>query len=539
MSLQVQEPWEIPEETKKIGEKLLKKGSLYQLVGDEIFEQYRESDFADLYSKEGKPGISPVILAFVSIFQFVEDYPDREAAEAMRMRIDWKYAMHLPLDYAGFDYSVLCEFRERLLKGKAETRIFDLLVKILKDKGLIKNRGKQRTDSTHVLSKVRTLSRVEMVVETLRLAVSAVMKNEREWGEKTTPPSFEERYGERIVIQHHTKSEWQEIKKQIGADGAWFIQQLETEGAPAELQDLPEVQVLKTVWAQQFHTEEGQIVFTDAMNHYNGFERIQTPHDPEARYSKKRKIEWIGDKVQVTETVDQGYPNLITDIAGTKSNLTDNQELLSIHKRLEERDCLPAQHYTDSGYMSGPNLQQSLEREIDLIGFLPPVITKQHKIPDGITWEQFSIDVKQRRVTCPAGHTVGRATQSGQLLRFYFPKSVCQNCLLHDRCCTGKGGRMIGVNLHFDLLQVVRARQKEERYKKDYHQHRSGVEGTLSAMVRGNGLRVSRYIGQRQRHLQSVLSGCAVNLSRTARWQAGIRPQKPRKVGWGLQKQSF
>jgi len=178
MCLKAQDPWPMPKETAEIGEKILKPGSVYKLVGDEIFAQFRDADFADLYSPEGKPAISPVILAFVTIFQFIEKYPDRQAAEAMRMRIDWKYALHLPLDYQGFDFSVLSEFRDRLIEQDAVQRVFIRMVRIFQTWGLIKERGKQRTDSIAMLTKVRNLSRLELVVETLRLAVGAILEAE-------------------------------------------------------------------------------------------------------------------------------------------------------------------------------------------------------------------------------------------------------------------------------------------------------------------------------------------------------------------------
>ena len=104
-----------PIETATVGAALLNDDSPYRLVGDKLFASLRDSDFADLYSREGKPGISPVILAFVTIFQFMEKLPDRQAPEAVRLRLDWKFALHLPLTYAGFDYSVLSKFQDRLL----------------------------------------------------------------------------------------------------------------------------------------------------------------------------------------------------------------------------------------------------------------------------------------------------------------------------------------------------------------------------------------------------------------------------------------
>jgi transposase len=376
MCLKIHEPWPMPEETRRIGQKLLKANDPYRLIGDHLFEQWREADYADLYSAEGKPGISPVILAFVSVFQFMEKLGDRQAAQALRMRLDWKYGLHLPLEYEGFDFSVLSEFRDRLIDGKAEQCVFEKLVEQIRALGLIKEHGKQRTDSIAMLTKVRRLCRVETVVETLRLAIVALVEADREWSEEILPPSWEEKYGERFVRQRYSEKEWKEYEEKIGEEGQWLLQRLEKGGAPAELQNLPDVQVLKTVWAQQFREEAGKMAYTD-LKKYDGHTQIQSPHDPEARYSRKRHFAWVGDKVQVTETDDEGYPHIITDIVGTSSNRTDWEELPAIQERLATRDCLPAEHYVDAGYMSGPNLECSQKKHIDLIGPFPNFLTPQ------------------------------------------------------------------------------------------------------------------------------------------------------------------
>jgi len=193
MCLKVQEPWAMPEDTGKVGKVILKGDSPYRLIGEKLFERFHEQDYADLYSPEGKPGLSPVILAFVTVFQFMEKLPDRQAAESLRMRMDWKYALRLPLAYEGFDYSVLSEFRDRLLEHEAEGRVFEQLVGEFRAMGLIQERGRQRTDSLAMLMSVRRLSRLELVVETLRLAVGASLKANREWAEQVIPPSWEER----------------------------------------------------------------------------------------------------------------------------------------------------------------------------------------------------------------------------------------------------------------------------------------------------------------------------------------------------------
>lgn len=523
----------MPEDTGRIGKALLGESDPYRLIGDRLFEKWEEEEFADLYASEGKPGYSPVILAFVSVFQFMERLSDRQAAQALRMRLDWKYALHLPLEDVGFNFSVPSEFRDRLMDGQAEKRVFEKLVEQIRAMGLIKERGKQRSDSIAMLVKVRRLGRIEMVVETLRLAVVALVTAQREWCEEIIPPSWEGKYGERFVRQRYSEKEWQEYEANIGNDGEWLLRRLTEGGAPAGLKDLPEVQILKTVWAQQFREETGRMVYKD-LKKYDGHTQIQNPHDPEARYSRKRSFEWLGDKVQLTETEDEGYPHIITDIVATNSNQTDYEELPRIQDRLIERQCKPGEHYVDAGYMSGPNLAHSRDLEIDLIGPLPEVITPQDLLPNGITQAQFRMDPERKIATCPQGHQARNPSLIVNTWCFHFPQKVCAACPFHACCCTGKGGRTVGMNIQYDLVRAARTRQKTETFKKDYHQHRSGVEGSLSALVRGHGMRVSRYIGQKKRNVQAIFTGCAANLKRTARWLSGKRPQVRHTKSWTL-----
>ena len=533
MCLKIQPSWPMPIETEKIGQKLLNENDVYRMIGDRLFAQLNEQEYADLYSAEGKPGISPVLLAFISVFQFMEKLSDRQAINALRMRLDWKYAMHLELGYEGFDFSVLSEFRDRLIAGQAEGRVFEKLVAQIRGLGLIKEHGKQRTDSIAMLSKVRRLSRLENVVETLRLAIVAMVDTEPNWSQGILPPDWEEKYGERFVRQRYSEKEWQEYEEQIGDNGHWLLERLATGSAPVEVQNLPEVQVLKTVWGQQFREEAGKMVYKD-LKTYDGHTQIQSPHDPEARYSRKRHFEWVGDKVQVTETEDAGYPHIITDIAATSSNRTDYEELPAIQERLAQRDCLPAEQYVDAGYMSGPNLDSSQKKQIDLIGPLTPVKTPQDRLLDGITRAHFQIDAENKTVTCPKGEIARNPQSAHNSWRFEFPRSTCMACELHARCCMGKGGRTIAISAYYELTEAAKARQKTEAFKKDYHQHRSGVEGSLSALVRGHGMRVGRYIGQKKRNLQAVFTGCAANLKRTASWLKGERPQIRHQKSWSL-----
>ena len=525
MSFKPKPPRPMPEELVMLGPKLLRPDSPYRLVGEQLYEQFDEGDYVDLYHAEGKPAISPILLSFVTAFQYMEKLPDRAAAEAVRVRLDWKYALHLPLDYEGFNYSVLSEFRERVIEHQAEARLFERLLEQLQDLGLIKRRGRQRTDSLAVLSKVRDLSRLELVVETLRLALRALLAADAVWTRATVPPSWEERYGERCVSEKLNKDTRTALRSEVGPDGQWLLERLQEEATPAVLRQLPEVQTLRTVWRQQFEVVEEQVRFRPP-GPYDGTSQIATPHDPEARYSKKRDQSWVGDKLQVTETDDEGYPHLITDIAMTSSVETDMVALDSIQARLEARDLLPREQLGDAGYISGPNLACSQQRGIDLIGPLPKAQSPQRRVPDGLTQDQFCVDWETNTASCPGGQTSNHGIQHSRGgTQFRFRTATCKACPLHPRCCTGKRGRSITISAHWRLLQAARARQETKAFKAMYRKHRSGVEGCLSALVRAHGIRRKRYIGQAKGHLQALFTGVAANLCRAASWSAGNRPQ--------------
>ena len=180
MSLQ-EDCWQesIPKETARIGQIILKGDNLYRVLGDGVDKILTLEDFAHLYSTDGRDAICPIILSLVTLFQYVENLPDREAASLAAVRLDWKYAMHVPVEWLGFHYSTLSNYRGRLLEHGAERLLFEKILDWIVSEGFLKKQGKQRTDSTHVLGKVAVLSRLEMLWETLRVALRTLEKRHR------------------------------------------------------------------------------------------------------------------------------------------------------------------------------------------------------------------------------------------------------------------------------------------------------------------------------------------------------------------------
>ncbi len=198
MSLKPQAIGPVPEETARIARAAYPKGTLYLQLRDALGTIYEDEQSADLFPQRGQPAEAPWRLALVCVLQFLEGLSDRQAADAVRGRLDWKYLLGLELSDSGFDHTVLVEFRQRLLSGKRDLLLFDLLLTRLREGGYLKVRGRQRSDSTHVLAKIRSLNRVEGVGETFRAALNSLAVAAPQWLKGQMQEDWVDRYEHRI-----------------------------------------------------------------------------------------------------------------------------------------------------------------------------------------------------------------------------------------------------------------------------------------------------------------------------------------------------
>src|SRR3954452_17914744 len=258
MSLRLPQPVPpVPDDTARIARAAFPRGNPYLLLRDCLGPVFDDAGFADLYPRRGQPAYTPWRLALVRLLQFREALSDRQAAEAVRARIDWKYLLAVELADAGFDHTVLCEFRGRLLGGDAAERLLARMLDVARDAGLLKARGRQRTDSTHVLAAVRDLHRIELLAETLRAALYAIAGVAPAWLRALTPPEWHERYDRRIedVRLPKTEPKRDAYVAQVGADGFLLLNAIDTAAAPPATTTLPAVAVLRRVWARHFERD--------------------------------------------------------------------------------------------------------------------------------------------------------------------------------------------------------------------------------------------------------------------------------------------
>jgi transposase len=255
----------IPEETARVARAAFPAGNVYMRIRDELGALFDDELFTVVYASEGQPALHPWQLALVRVMQFAENLSDRQAADAVRARIDWKYALGLELSDAGFHYSVLSEFRTRLVAGSLEQvlldRLLDRLLERCRERGWLKARGRQRTDSTHVVGAVRALNQLELVGETLRATLNVLATVAPEWLKDQVPPDWYERYGERIEDYRlpQEKPEREALSQHIGDDGYYLLACVEQAAQQGMdwLEQLPAIQTLEQTWTQQYRMSSG------------------------------------------------------------------------------------------------------------------------------------------------------------------------------------------------------------------------------------------------------------------------------------------
>src|SRR5215475_3388269 len=248
MTLRPQSLPPVPEVTVATVQAAVPKGNPYVALRAEFGTLYDDQLFADLYPPSGRPvEVAPWRLALVMVMQYIEGLTDRQAADAVRRCMDWKYALSLDLTDPGFDFTLLHDFRHRILAHEAGQRFLDTFLAACKARGWIKARGTQRTDSTHVLAAIRTLHRLERVLETRRAALNQLSAAHAAWVQRHVPVAWYERYGPRAEAMRLPKeaSKRDALAVQVGAEGYALLESLFGNEDARHLRQLPRLEMLR------------------------------------------------------------------------------------------------------------------------------------------------------------------------------------------------------------------------------------------------------------------------------------------------------
>lgn len=532
MSLKPEPIGPIPAETERVARAAFPRGNRAMQMRDRLGEIYDDTRFANLFAARGRPAEAPWRLAVVTVLQFAEGLPDRQAADAVRGRIDWKYLLGLPLEDPGFNFSVLSEFRSRLVAGNAEHLLLDALLDTCKAHGLLRARGRQRTDSTHVLGSLRTLNRLEQVAETVRAALEAVAEAHPAWLQAHAPAEWFVRYQRRIEDYRLPQGQQAraDLARQVGEDGMALLSAVFAPDAPPSLRTLAAIEILRSTWIQRYLVWEGEVRLREPQDQPPASDQIVSPYETDARYATKRALSWVGYKSHLTETCDDDLPHLLTQVETTIAPAADVEQLGAIQKHLATTDLLPTEHLVDTGYIRTSNLVASQrDHQIDLIGPIYEDRAWQAKADDGFALAQFRIDWQTQVVTCPQGHHSVRweslqDARHPDLIHVGFARADCSACPVRLRCTRSKTqSRTLTLRPRAEHDALLRRRQGQTtaEFRALYGQ-RAGIEGTISQGVRIFELRQARYRGLAKTHLQHVATAVAINLDRLDHWFTGL-----------------
>ncbi|MCA1671395.1 MAG: transposase [Actinobacteria bacterium] len=528
-------------------------------VRDRLGEVFPDAEFAPGFGVRGRPGWSPGRLALVTVLQMAENLTDRQAAEAVRDKISWKYALGLGLDDEGFDASVLCEFRTRVVEHGLEARVLDLLLEALAGEGLVGAGGKARTDSTHVICAVRDLNRLELAGESVRAGVEALAAVAPDWLPTVIDiAGWGRRYGARVDTWRlpTSKTKRAELVAAYGTDAVALLRAVHDAGAPPWARELPAIEALRRVLVQNY------LITTDASGREvirareadtdglpPGRARLSSPYDLDARWAAKGEdLYWNGYKVHLTETCEDPdpepdtpggdgsggdgsggagsggeRPNIIIGVATTDATVPDVAMTDPIHAGPAARGLLPAEHFVDSGYPSAALVLDSLRRwGVTLVSPLLADTSRQARAGAGYDRAGFTIDFDTERATCPQGQSStwwNRVTQRGtDAIVIKFAAQTCRGCPMREQCTRSispKFGRQLTVpprEVHH-AQRAARATQDTPDWQARYAV-RAGVEGTIRQAVAVTGTRRARYRGLPKTRLEHVFSAVALNLIR-------------------------
>jgi hypothetical protein len=495
----------------------------YKLFATKIWPLLAQSreELAECYRLDnGRPGVEPVVLLGVLIFQFLERVPDRQAAELLKYHLGWKLALNLDLSFKGIHHTTLSYFRERLLAHEKSDIAMRIISEGLQAAGLIKKRDKQRLDSTHIVGAVARLSALDCVRETLALTLEEL---NRKLSIEERPEFWDliwERYVENKLDYKSSEETLQAKRRQAGADCWRLLQWLEP--CATEIRQGKQVALLREVFGQQFVVEpSGEL--EPVKVHATGV--VQNPHDPQAEWSAKgvgkHKKEWVGYKAQVAETLpkEEGQIGFISSVVTQYASESDDPGLAAtLTKQAEVGMERPTEMYTDGAYISARSIEEAKEEGWNLIGPAQPSASRAG-LDKAYRIEAFDVSITQHRAICPQGKTSTQCSEltgqkSGKVTyRFEFGRQ-CRDCPVRNVCVPNtQPHRTIVVGAFHETLQQRRREQQSPEFKLLMKQ-RNGIEGTISELVRGHGLRRARYKGFAKVDLQNQLVAAACNVKR-------------------------
>jgi len=473
----------------------------------------------------GRLAVEPVLMLGVSLLQYLDGLPDRQAVEMLRYHAGWNFALNRQLGDELFHPTTLVHFRQRLIEHEQSALGFKTILDALAEAGLVSRQSRQRLDSTQMFGLVSRMSRLDCVRESLRLALQELEPSVGAEGRPEFWLELWERYVE-SQIDYRASSEVLGRKlAEAGTDTARLLGWARGLSA-GTLTWGPQLRLLERVLGEQFEIRAATVAPKNKVALSS--DRVQNPHEPEATYGVKgegqKKKEHLGYKVQVAESVTRaplarGEPtqNFLVGIVTHAAHESDEAgaDKMEVEQAAMGLDKPPVQ-YVDGAYVSAQKLAQAQAEGRSLIG---PAAAAPHNNGGRYTTEDFDINVEQRQARCPAGRENTQCSRleeqaTGKVSYRFEWSTQCVECPLRERCVgPEQKHRTMVVGEHHSALQARRREQKTDAFGQQM-KHRNGIEGTQSELVRAHGVRRARYRGLAKVRLQNYFAGAACNVKR-------------------------
>jgi len=496
---------------------LIKKNSFYAKMREHADSIISDNDFADIYClTNGRPSVPPARLTKTLILQNYESLSDRQALEMLRLNIAWKYALNVPINYEGFDPSLLTQFRARLIVNNKERMVFRKTLELAKEAGLLKGKIDQVIDSTPMLGAGAVKDTYELIRDGIRKTLLLLDKKTRSkmslslkaYGKKDHKPK----------INWENKKERGELLSLLVLDARKVLSHVDlssnNEGVDTQLQDT--ARLLSRILSQDIEEEEDQ---KPKIKRGVAKDRIISTTDPEMRHGRKSSAgKFNGYKTHVTKDVAS---DIITNCDISPANTPDGDLTEPLIDEAEKEYQVKTKSLCgDGAYGSGKMRKDMAEKRVELIS-KAPILKDNGKF----TKEDFQIDLEEAKIICPEGKVTEKYHQSkdaqGEVTRtFVFPRKTCENCPKKEECIKAKRtGRTISVGPYEEHLKEARERQKTEEFKRIYNERRPPIERKIAELIR-HGLRKTRYIGKRKSRFQALFTASVVNLKLIFKEQA-------------------
>lgn len=494
-------------------EQLIPPDSFYRKFKQLVTPLVQDADLDAMYCGDnGRPPISPSLLAMAVILQFYRGFSDREMERACMYDIEIKYALGLKLDERPFDHSSLGDFRQRLLENSREKGIFDKILGHLIKQGLVKKDEIQRIDATHILADLAIPTMVTFVKKGIYEILKPLERRRKDIYEKVKKDlNVKEYTKEKVSSEGPGRQDLEKRKRKLVEVVTDARKVLEHTKPLRNDKNLKEpIELLKRILRENIE-EDG-----DGNPKERGYKEkpkdlLVSPIDPDARFGAKSKTKmFMGYKANITESVGN---NIITNVKVMPGNAHDATTMVEAVEEQKRNGLVPGKVVGDSAYGQMSNRERLKANGTQVVA---PLYNKNDRTKGIFPKSMFKFDEKKKVLTCPQGVTTKVAywDEVHELRSFHFPRTKCNVCPVQKKCTRDVDGRRtVGISIRHQEMVEAEAYNGTAQFKTDM-KLRPAVERKLAELVRYHGLRRARYRGLKKLGLQGYFTAAAVNIKR-------------------------